>query len=114
MKNYLSDGDQITVTAPSGGTTSGTPIVLGSLFGVPAATVDEGDLVALSLEGTFRLPKKGTTVFAAGAKVSWDSANGYCDEPGTGLYPVGAAIEAAGAGATEITVRLTGAPTAAA
>ncbi|WP_247874062.1 DUF2190 family protein [Azospirillum sp. TSH58] len=65
-------------------------------------------------EGVFILPKKPAAVIAVGGRVSWDNAAHQCDAPGAGLYPVGVAVEAAGNGASTVTVRLDGVSTAAA
>lgn len=63
-------------------------------------------------EGVFILPKKTAAVIAAGGRVSWDNTAHQCDAPGAGLYPVGVAVEAAGNGASSVTVRLDGVSTA--
>jgi predicted RecA/RadA family phage recombinase len=34
MKNFIQVGDTVTVAAPSGGATSGAPVVVGTLVGV--------------------------------------------------------------------------------
>lgn len=41
MKNFIQRGDMITVTAPTGGVTSGQGVLVGNLFGVAATTVAE-------------------------------------------------------------------------
>ena len=38
MKNYIQPGNIITVTAPTGGVTSGTGLLVGNLFGIPRRT----------------------------------------------------------------------------
>lgn len=38
MKNFIQRGDMITVTAPTGGVTSGQGVLVGNLFGVAAKT----------------------------------------------------------------------------
>jgi len=113
-KNYVGDDDVVQITSPSGGTTSGTPLVVGALFGVPLTTTAAGDPVAVAVEGVWELPKLSTAVLSAGAKVSWDATHGYINTPGTGLYPVGIATVAAGNGVTTVKVRLDGIATAAA
>lgn len=114
MKNYIQAGKTITATAPAGGITSGTGMLYGSLFGVAATTAAAGAEVEMDTAGVFELPKLSTAVIAAGGKVSWDAANSRCDAPGSGLYPIGVAIAAAGNGATTVKVRLDGIATVAA
>jgi predicted RecA/RadA family phage recombinase len=89
-------------------------VVVGALFGVASKTVAEGDTVAIATEGVFDLPKLASAVIAAGDKVSWDNTAKHVDVPGTGRYPIGTAIEAAGNGVTTVRVRLNGIATAAA
>lgn len=114
MKNFIQAGHHIDITAPSGGTTSGAGLVVGSLFGVASITAAEGEAAVMTTTGVFELPKLSTAVFAAGGKVSWDATNSRCDAPGTGKYPIGVAIAAAGNGTTTAKVRLDGIATAAA
>jgi hypothetical protein len=66
------------------------------------------------VDGVFDLPKLASAVIAAGAKVSWDDTAKQVNVPGTGRYPIGTAIEAAGNGVTTARVRLDGIATAAA
>lgn len=114
MKTFIQNGDVITVTAPTGGVASGDGVIVGSLFGIAAFTAAEGDPVEIATRGVYILPKEPTAVIAAGAQVAWDAAEKRIDLPGTGLYPVGIATEAAGNGITTVRVRLDGVATAAA
>jgi predicted RecA/RadA family phage recombinase len=114
MKNYIQEGRMITVAAPVGGVTSGDGVVIGALFGVASKTAAAGETVTIVTEGVFDLPKLASAVIAAGAKVSWDDAARQVNAPGTGRYPIGTAIEAAGNGAATVRVRLDGIATAAA
>jgi predicted RecA/RadA family phage recombinase len=41
MKNSIQRGDMITITAPTGGVTSGQGVLVGNLFGVAATTTAE-------------------------------------------------------------------------
>lgn len=112
MKNYIQNGDMITVTAPVGGVASGQGILVGSLFGVVAVTAAEGAEVEIAMAGVFDLPKAPATVIAQGNRVAWDDTAKEIAQPGVGLYPVGIAVIAAGNGATTIRVRLDGVATA--
>jgi predicted RecA/RadA family phage recombinase len=114
MKNYIQEGRMITVVAPAGGVTSGDGVVIGALFGIASKTAAAGETVTIATEGVFDLPKLASAVIAVGAKVSWDDTAKQVNAPGTGRYPIGIAIEAAGNGATAVRVRLDGIATAAA
>lgn len=114
MKTSIQNGDVITVTAPTGGVASGDGLIVGSLFGIAAVTADEGEAVEIATRGVYVLPKEPTAVIAVGAQVAWDATAKQIDLPGTGLYPVGIATEAAGNGITTVRVRLDGVATEAA
>ncbi len=62
----------------------------------------------------FQLPKASAAVLTVGARASWDDTAKQVDVPGTGRFPVGVAVEAAGNGVTTVAVRLDGVATAAA
>jgi len=113
MKTFIQNGDVITVTAPTGGVTTGDGVIVGSMFGVAAFTAAEGEAVEIATRGVYVLPKEPTVVIAVGAQVAWNASAKQIDLPGTGLYPVGIAIEAAGNGTTIVAVRLDGVGTAA-
>jgi predicted RecA/RadA family phage recombinase len=114
MKNYIQEGRMITVAAPAGGVTSGDGVVIGALFGVASKTDAAGETVTIASEGVFDLPKLSSAVIAAGDAVAWDDTAKQVNVPGTGRYPIGTAIEAAGNGVTTVRVRLDGIATAAA
>jgi len=113
MKNYIQNGDMITVTAPVGGVTSGQGLLVGSLFGVIAASVSGGEAVEVATTGVFDLPKDAATVIDPGDRVAWDDTAKEIAQPGVGLYSVGIAVTAAGNGTTAVRVRLDGIATAA-
>ncbi len=114
MKNFIQRGDMITVTAPTGGVTSGQGVLVGNLFGVAAKTAAEGESVEIATVGVYELPKLVSAVIAAGARVAWDDTTKQVVLPGTGMVPIGIATGAAGNGLTTVRVRLDGVATAAA
>ena len=114
MKNYLQNGHILRVTAPTGGIASGEALIVGSIFGIAAFTAAEGEPVEISTTGVFELPKASAAVLTVGARVAWDDAAKQVNTPGTGRYPIGVAVEAAGNGATSVVVRLDGVATEAA
>ncbi len=114
MKNFIQNGDMISVTAPAGGIVSGQGIVVGSLFGVAAKAAAEGESVEIATVGVYELPKAPATVIAQGARVAWDDAAKQVALPGVGMHPIGAAVLAAGNGPTTVRVRLDGVATVAA
>ncbi len=114
MRNFVQSGDLIEATAPAGGVTSGGGTLIGALFGVAVGNAPEGQPFTLATKGVYDLPKRLSATFATCGAVSWDISAKRCDAPGSGRYPVGVAVEAAGNGASTVTVRLDGVSTAAA
>lgn len=72
MKNKFSEGSPIEVTVPSGGCTSGLPLKVGLLIGVPVTTQVIGDTVALHMTGVFDLASDTGTAWAVGDLAYWD------------------------------------------
>lgn len=112
-KTFLQDGDRITVTAPAP-LASGDGVIVGALFGVALADAETGAAVTLQTTGVWTLPKLTTAVITQGAAVSWDADAGQVVLPDAGHYPIGAAVQGAGNGASTVAVRLDGVTTAAA
>jgi predicted RecA/RadA family phage recombinase len=71
-----------------------------------AKTAAVGETVTVATTGVFDLPQLASAVIAAGDPVAWDATTKQVNVPGTGRYPSGTAIEAAGDGATTVRVRL--------
>ena len=51
MKNYHSEGKNLTLTAPAGGVQSGQMVKIGSLFGISNIRADAGSTFVLVTEG---------------------------------------------------------------
>lgn len=105
MKNYIQKGDTITITAPAA-ITSGSGVLIGSLFGVAATDADTGADVAISTVGVFDLPKEATTAtFTVGDPVEWAAMNKRVAALDEGER-VGVVVAIAGATAPSVAVRL--------
>ncbi len=114
MKNFLQPGETITVTAPLGGVKGGDGIVVGNLFGICAYHAAAGEPVEITVEGVFELPKASGQI-NEGARVWWSTTDSNVkNATGTGLFPIGCAVRAAGTNDTTVRVRLDGTATAAA
>jgi predicted RecA/RadA family phage recombinase len=101
--NPVQEGRALTVAAPTGGAVSGTPFQVVDFVGVPVASADAGDPVAIALGGVYSLPKSGSSgpVFAVGDAVHWTGS--VCTTLHT--HPrIGTATAAAGASATSVDV----------
>lgn len=107
MKNYVQRGDILTVTAPTGGVSSGDGVQVGNLFGVAAFDAAEGADVELAVEGVFNLPKVTADDLAVGDTLYWDDASGKLSSTqGSADIKVGLAVAAAGNGVTTVDVKL--------
>jgi predicted RecA/RadA family phage recombinase len=105
---FIQEGEILTVAAPTGGVTSGLPVVIGDLAGVPVATAAVGVDFGWRVEGVHSVVKSGSAgpAFAVGDPVYWTGALATTSS----AYPlIGVATAAAGASATSVSVRLTGA-----
>ncbi len=88
MKNFIQDGETVTLTAPSD-VASGGIVVVGSIVGVAAFTALSGADVEVQTEGVFDLTKVTTDVIAQGDKLYWDSSTVKLTKTaGTGSKPV--------------------------
>ena len=109
MNNNLKTGDVITLTAPSGGVTSGLGYKIGQLFVVATNTIDETLPFEGLVSGVVELVKDAGTAWTEGEHIYWDdSAKNCVDASGTvaGKMLIGCAADAAGSAAVLGKVRL--------
>lgn len=106
MKNFVSAGSQLTLTAPYA-VPSGGGCKVGAIFGVANGAAAAGADVVLSVAGVFDLPK-AAGVIAAGAVVFWDDAAKLITTTSAGNTKIGVAVEAVGSGAALVKTRLNG------
>jgi len=111
-KNYVQEGDYITLTAPAGGINSGDPILVGNTFGVAMTTAPAGADVEAGTEGVWDLPSAGA--INVNAAVYWDAVAKKITATAHLNYLVGVALLAVGGGGTLCRLRLNGVATFAA
>jgi predicted RecA/RadA family phage recombinase len=104
VNNYIHSGEVIVCTAPSGGVTAGTPVLIGQLFGVPIQSADENDDFSLQVKGVCTLARDtNDAAWTVGQPVYWDvgAAKATVDSDGNPrIGSVGAAaLTAAATGA---------------
>lgn len=107
MRNFIQDGNVVTLVAPSGGVLAGAGILVGGLFGVAATSAAEGADVEASVVGVFDLVK-ATGAVSAGAALYWDAAAKKVTGTATGNTLVGVALKAAGSSDPTARIRLNG------
>lgn len=110
MKNYIQDGDTLTVTAPYA-LSSGLGCLVGSLFGVAVSDALISAEVEIKTAGVFDLVKAGSQAWTVGARIYWDDTAKACTTTAASNKLIGVAAAAVGSGAGETIgrVRLTGA-----
>lgn len=108
MKNFIKPGRMMTCVAPSGGVTSGQPVLVDAMFGVAATAAAEGKEYELCTEGVFELTKATVDVVTVGEKLYWDPVAGNVTVVSTDNVAIGVAANAAGNGVTKVQVRLNG------
>lgn len=107
MKNRLSSGDTMTFTAPGGGVTSGTPVLIGSILVIPEASAAAGAQFAGAATGVFTLAKTAGAAWAEGQVLYWDSAtSSFTTAPSATARRAGSAAAAAQSADTSGSVRL--------
>ena len=102
MKNFVQEGDRITVAAPAT-VSSGDGVLVGSIFGIAMTDAASGADVVLAMEGVYTLPKAGSQAWSVGAKVYWDNTNKVCTTTATGNTLIGVATAAVAGGANDTT-----------
>lgn len=78
MKNWISEGRSLDLTAPAGGVVSGKPVKIGAYIVVPSTTAAEGEKFAGAVEGIFEVDAAthaSTQAWAECQILYWDDAN---------------------------------------
>ena len=101
---------RVTLTAAAV-TTSGQPVLIGSLFGIAENAAAIGDPLVLAMNGIYDLPKTASQAWTVGQLIYWDVATSRVTNVVATNKLVGVAVLAVGAGAGETIgrVRLTAA-----
>ena len=109
MKNFVSPGDNVQLTAPYA-VASGAGALVGSIFGVAVTDVASGAVGAFKTCGVYTLPKTSAQAWTAGAVVYWDDTTKVCtSSSASGANTlIGVAAAAAANPSATGTVRLNG------
>jgi predicted RecA/RadA family phage recombinase len=94
MKNFVQDGDVITVPAPAD-VTSGKLVVIGSLVGVAQKAAVIGADLPLLTKGVVSYAKTSALAIAIGDKVYYDATNNVVNKTASGNTLVGVAVSVA-------------------
>lgn len=91
MKNFVQEGNVLTLTAPTGGVVGGKPVTIGSVVVVPVSDAEAGDSFVGRRCGVFSVDTAGTPT--EGAKAYITSA-GQATGTASGNTLVGAFVSA--------------------
>ena len=72
--NFVQPGQVLTLTAPSGGVTSGSGQLIGVMFVVALHNAVAGDSFEGQLTGVWSLPKTSAQAWTEGAALYWDGS----------------------------------------
>jgi predicted RecA/RadA family phage recombinase len=107
-KTFIQEGAVLTLTAPTGGVSSGDGVIVGNLFAVATGDAAEAAEFEGALTGVWELPKAAGQILE-GAKVWWNATNSeVANATGAGLWPIGVAAAGAATDDTTVRVRLDG------
>jgi len=92
MKNYIQDGDILTLT-PSAAVASGTGYLFGAaLFGVATGDVAANTAGEFVAEGVVEIAKTSALAIATGDRLFWDATNKCVNKTSTAQQHVGIAV----------------------
>ena len=91
MKNFVQDGDTLSIPAPAGGVNGGGVVIVGSIVSVAVHDADENDPVEIKTSGVFSLPKTASQVWAVGTKIYW-TPGGIATTTASGNPLIGVAV----------------------
>lgn len=95
MKNYVKEGDTLSLT-PAAAVASGVGYLFGAgLFGIATNDVASGVEGEFITEGIVEIGKTSALAIAVGDRVFWDATNKVVNKTTTAQVCVGVAIEAA-------------------
>jgi len=104
--NFIQPGKVVTITAPSGGVTSGVGVLVGSLFGVAQHDAADGEEVEILTEGVVEIAKTSALAISVGDRLFWDDTNKVVNKTATAQQCVGVAVADAANPSPTVSMRL--------
>lgn len=101
MKNFVQNGDSITLIAPYA-VSAGQGVLVGQVFGVASFDAAISTAVETLTEGVFDITKEPALAIAQGARLFWDNTNRRVTTVQPGNFPIGACTVAALAADTTV------------
>ena len=107
MKNFVQEGDTLTLT-PAADVAGGVGYLFGTaLFGVAAGTVTSGTPGEFLTEGVVTIGKTSARAISVGDVLYWDATNTVVNKTTSGQRAVGIAVEAAVNPSATVLMKLT-------
>ena len=94
MSTFVQPGDELELTAPSGGVTAGTPVKIGDLLVDPVVTALEGARFTGVRRGVVEVEKVPEEEWTEGQQVNWDDVSKVFTTVTTGNWRAGIALRA--------------------
>jgi predicted RecA/RadA family phage recombinase len=104
--SYISQGDVLTLPAPSGGVTAGTPVLIGRLLVIPQNTVAQTLPFDGHVKGVHAVTKADSQAWTVGANVYWDDSAKNFTTTATSNQYAGVAVEAVASTAGLVTGKI--------
>ncbi len=95
MKTFVQSDDNVTLTAPGGGVTSGTGLLIGSLFCIPAVTAAATEKFVAVIRGIVTHAKVSAQAWTEGQRLYWNAGLSQVTSDGTAGPYVGVAAAVA-------------------
>jgi len=106
MKNFIKEGDTITLT-PAANVASGVGYLFGAgLFGIATNDVASGVAGEFLTEGIVTIGKTSALAISVGDRVFWDATNKVVNKTTTAQQCVGVAVEAAANPSSTVAIKL--------
>ena len=105
MKNYISEGDTIEVTAGAD-IAAGAMVLVGSRVGIAVNAIANGAVGVVAMTGVFEVAKEGSETPAQGGLAYYNATNGTATTTASTNKTIGYFWAAAGSSDTTCKVRL--------
>ena len=105
-KNYIQEGEILTVTAGATAIVSGAVVLIGKRVGIALADIPALGAGSASVTGVWAVAKLGTDAVAQGDLLYWDAANSRMTATAAGNTLAGFAAAPAGAGVAFVNIKI--------
>ena len=105
-KNYIQEGEILTVTAGATAIVSGAVVLIGKRVGIALADIPALGAGSASVTGVWAVTKLGADAVAQGDLLYWDAANSRLTTTAAGNTLAGFAAAPAGAGVGTVNIKI--------